>query len=201
MLNNTLNRITNAMVTDGYALTSYAELGLPFDVAAVKQMQRVVEEDVFDPDAQAGVDNLENMKSMIIARSKKTLDIGRAFVAPAVDLLLTNNPNARDEWELYGINRYDKIGATFEPHIDPRGRLVIVASATGARILSIYRRDFDQDEHKPETFRVIDHTVIVRPGDLFLIDGEFGPPHAVECLEAPSMSVVADVVGTYLRPV
>lgn len=194
-----MDRVTADLIADGCALTSLTELGLSFDEDQVAELCEVVRHDGFDPVAAANVDDMNNMKSMVIARGEDTLRLGTELVRPIMDELLISNPEALGKWSLYAFNRYDQVGGTFEPHMDPPGRLVVVASVVGVRSLGIYRKDPDQREDRPETFRVIDRHVLLNPGAIFLIDGEFGPPHEVRCLEAPSMAAVIDVPDVNLR--
>ncbi len=188
-----LARITSELSAIGFSLTSYSELGLLFDAAAVEDMHKVVGADEFDADAAANVDNMDDMRDMAIARGMDTLRVGSEFATPLMDLLLYEDPLERNDWSLYAINRYDKVGASFEPHMDPPRGTVIVVSVSGRRSLGIYRRDADQTEDRPETFREIERSLLLVPGSILLIDGELGPPHEARCLEAPSLSLVIDV--------
>jgi hypothetical protein len=187
-----LDRITYELTEIGHALTSYAELGLDFNEAAITRLQEVVGNDVFGAEAAKLAKNTDK-KDMIIAQSAETLALSTEFVRPAIHTLFADSSRALGTWALYGVNRYDKIGGTFEPHMDSAATTVAIVTLCGIRSMDIYRRYPDQNAAKPETFRDIEYTVELKPGSIMLIDGQLDPPHAVTCLEAPSLSVIVDV--------
>lgn len=193
-----LERITYELTEVGHSVTSYAELSLYFDEAAVSRLREVVGSDTFDAEAAKLTSDVETNK-MIIARGTDTLKIGTELVRPIMETLFADSPKALGKWALYAVNRYDEEGSRFAPHKDSVGGTVIVASLVGRRSMDIYRRYPDQREDRPETFKEIDYTVELGPGSVVIIDGYLDPAHAVLCLEAPSISAVVDIPDL-LRP-
>lgn len=194
-----LKRVSSDLINDGCALTSFSELGVTPDEELTSDLCKAVQLDVFDPEARTNVDDIRNMRSMVIARGDETLRLGTEYVRPLMSSLLSSVDPTLGKWSLYAVNRYDEVGATFEPHMDPPGGLVVIAGIIGVRSLGLYRRDPDQQQDRPETFRVIDRYVTLDPGSVFLLDSQSGPPHEVECLEAPSLSAIVDVPDISLR--
>ena len=191
-------RIVAELSRAGLAVSSCAELGVTLDTHTIGQLRGAVSADIFDPDASANADSLENMKHMIIARGAETLRLGSELLGPLMNLLLPMGSMGTGSWSLYGVNRYDEIGASFEPHMDPPVGTVIVVSLAGERNLGVYEREPGQSYDKPETFRTIERRLLLVPESVLLIDGKSGPPHEVHCTVAPSLSIVVDMADSML---
>ena len=187
-----LNRITYELTEIGHSLTSYAELGLSIDDAAVAKLGQVVGDDVFGAEAAklaVGTDK----KDLVIAQSDETKALSMEFVRPVIHTLFANSARALGAWAVYGVNRYDKVGGRFEPHMDSAATTVAIVTVCGRRTMDIYRRYSDQNAAKPDTFRDIEYVVELGPGSVMLIDGQLDPPHSVTCTQAPSLSVIVDI--------
>ena len=104
------------------------------------------------------------------------------LVKSVIDQLLPDQKYylARNRWSLFNINYYEQ-GDRNPMHIDfaePQSdTMVVILSLSGVRRLEV--RD-----HPP---------IQLKPKMLAFLDGGKNPRHAAECIDGPSISVVADV--------
>lgn len=188
-----ISRITHDLDTNGYALTSYDQLGLPFDPSLVGRLCAAAAEGTF---SQAAADLTKHIEksNMAMVQDERALVLGRELVRPVVETLFTESDKARQNWNLYAMNRYDKPGASLGSHQDSVGSTVLVVTASGVRDFNIHERPEYEGQQTPikETYRV-------EPGSIMILDAQADPAHSVGCVEGPSVSAVLDVPDM-LRP-
>ena len=186
-------RITNELDTLGYALTTYADLGLEFDTELAKKITAASAGLEFSASAAEITKHIEK-QHMTMVQDEDVLVMGRLAVAPVVEKLFAHSPRALSNWNLYALNRYESVG-TLGAHQDSVASTVMVATLAGERQFNINRIINSAAEEYGE---VIDSFTLA-PGSVMILDGQLDPAHSVVCLEGPSVSAVLDVPDL-LRP-
>jgi hypothetical protein len=186
-------RIATELDTVGYSLTTYADLGLPFDETLAEKITLASAGAEFSPAAADLTKHIEK-QHMTMVQEEEVLSMGRLIVAPVVDALFVGSPSALSNWNLYALNRYESVGA-LGAHQDSVGSTVFVATLAGEREFYIHRII---DGPAQKYGEVID-SFTLSPGSIVVLDGHIDPAHSVACLQSPSVSAVFDVPDL-LRP-
>jgi hypothetical protein len=181
MNKNEVVRMGAKLDEDGHALTSFAELDLDDDQKLAVEVSRTVERteqfrDVAD----------ETRRGMLMFRDGQSLAVGRRLVAPVFAALFAGDANARDGFGMYCINRYET-GDSFRPHQDYFDGTVVIVTTSGKRRFDVYEKDED------DVFLNVQRSYTLCAGSIMLLNGFKNLGHAAQCIEGPSLSVVADV--------
>lgn len=173
----TLESIAEELQAKHVVETSWEKLGLIFDNEAAEEVIRRCPEELYrDPTR----DN-EHTRTVARANSPACRAAARTFIEPVVDHLFEGDQyvDARKNWVLFGVNYYDG-DDRFGWHHDLYNsdvKTIVIGSISGIRRLTV------------EGYPPID----LEPESIVLLDGAANLWHKAECLEGPSVSVVADV--------
>lgn len=189
-----LTRITRELDTNGYSLTSYEQLGLPFDPKLVGELCAAAAAGTFSPAAADLTKHIEK-SDMAMVQDEAALELGRRLVRPVVEAIFHESPQALSKWSLYAMNRYDSPAASLGSHQDSVGSTVLVVTASGARDFNIHERPESVGQQTP-----IKETIRVEPGSIMILDAQADPAHSVTCVEGPSVSAVLDVPDLLRAP-
>lgn len=186
MSSHEIERVGYELGTVGYSLTSYEELGLPFDTLLAAQLCIATTLSDISPEAMEVTKHFEKTK-MKIVQSERALLLGRQLITPVVERLFVNSEGARNGWSLFGLNYYERDG-DFGAHRDSVDATVLVVTASGTREFNVYKK-----ETEPEKFIEIEKSFTLVPGSIMILDAIADPGHSVYCKEGPSVAAVFDV--------
>lgn len=162
------------LLAQSYYSTSWEKLGVEYDEAAAQRVVAACPEELRRPtDFHEGI----RREARAVSDACKTAAI--ELMQPLVDRLFVSEL-VRTRWSLFGINYYE-IGDVLPFHQDlnnPEIKTTIIASLVGTRLFKL------RGIHRP---------LLLIPQDILLLDGGANPWHYAECIEGPSVSVVADV--------
>lgn len=165
----------------GHALSSFDEMGLGRyqDLAAEVHgaVERTEQFRAIDGKSRGG---------MLMFRDDESLAMGRRFVAPVFAALFVGNAGARDGFGVYCVNHYET-GQPFKAHQDYFDGTVLIATTCGERRFDVYEKDDD------DVFVHVQESYTLRAGSIMLLNGFKNLGHAAQCIDGPSLSVVADV--------
>lgn len=161
--------------TTGYHLTSWGELGLPYNQTLAEQIIATAPEKLIErPQKEDGT----RLNSISI--SSTCVEAARDLARPVVERLFDSDfhDEARNSWELFAVNYYQP-GDSFPPHTDfqePTPATVIILSLSGIR-----------------PFKVSGQNYALEPSSIMLLNCAVNPLHSVGLMQGESVSVVVDV--------
>jgi hypothetical protein len=182
-----LQRLAEELTEAGYALTSYADIGLELDVVLAQQLSETALKGIFSPDAAKLTERIEKQK-MTMVQDELSIKLGRQMVAPIVEALFVSNKEAVEGWDLYAMNCYQE-GGGLGVHQDSVEKTVLVVTASGARRFDVYNRN----EKEEAGFTQPERSFLLNVGSIMILDAEADPGHSIECIEGPSVSAVLDI--------
>lgn len=178
-------RLAEALASEGWAYTTYEELGLDFDLALAGAVCEASDRGGFSADAAELTKHIEK-QAMRMVQEEDALALGTQLVKPVVSRLFQDSARARAQSHLYALNRYET-GGFLGHHQDSVGSTVLVVTVSGAREFRVRpggeTASADQAEVK----------FLLEPGSVMILDGQVDPSHAVVCVRGPSVSAVYDV--------
>ncbi|MEK7599877.1 MAG: hypothetical protein AAB462_02490 [Patescibacteria group bacterium] len=183
---NEIERIGSELSDLGYSLTSFDQLGLPFDHGLAEELSMAAARGIFSPDAAKLTEHIEK-NNMTMVQDEVCLELGRQMVQPVVEAVFVDNPEATQTWGLYAMNRYET-GGELGVHQDSVEKTVLVVTISGQRELDVYAKGQTEDDAGDA-----EQTLLLNPGSVMILDAEADPAHAVRCTEGPSVSAVLDV--------
>jgi hypothetical protein len=124
---------------------------------------------------------------MLMHRDEQTLALNGRISLPIAQVLFPGHPTLREDMGTYAVNQYET-GEFFNPHQDHFNGTVMISTIAGTRRFNVYDREPEDD-----VFNTISASHVVGLGSIVLLNGYKNLGHAAECLEGPSISVVADV--------
>ncbi len=194
MIKNELFRVSTELDNQGYALTSYDLLGLPFDTALAHELSTSAADGNFSPDAAKLTERIEKQK-MTMVQDPRTLELGKRLIRPVVETLFANDPKALKGWDLYAMNCY-QTGGKLGSHQDSVGKTVLVVTASGERQFDVWGIGETEETAKSKNPEA---SFILNAASVMILDGQADPAHGVECIQGPSISAILDVPAL-LRP-
>lgn len=192
-----LNRVSRELLVSGYSMTSFDELGLELDQSEVDRFCLLVEASAGSAAALEAVKHIEK-RDMTIVQDPVCMELGALLLAPVAETLFADVEGARENWTLFGVNRYSA-GAKFGKHVDSVGSTVLIMTAKGERVLDIYEKIQDDTQPDGYAFGTLLDSFTLGLGSIMLLDRDADPGHAVRVALSDSISLVADVPGV-LRP-
>lgn len=177
-----VRRVGEALDTLGHALTGFNELGIEGHEALATDLVEAIEAtDQYKKVSETG------RTGMLMFREEEPLNAGKRLVEPVFSALFHDRPEAVQSMGMYAINHYET-GDFFNPHQDHFDGTVMIMTPMGRRNLDVYKVE-DEDD----VFTDVTHNYTLVPGSVMLLNGYRNLGHAAQCLEGPSISVVADV--------
>lgn len=155
--------------------TNWADLGIPFDQAVAQEVVTTAKDHLVDGPSNNG-ESRPQYATSLACRSA-----ARKLMSPLIGHLfgLEKQVETDGMWDVFHINYYNASNR-FSRHFDfpsSTPATVVIASLSGVRSLSV--------EGNP--------VLTLNPQSVTLLDGLANPVHSADCVEAPSISVVADV--------
>jgi hypothetical protein len=182
MITQEVHRVGQQLDEIGHALTSFEALGLPFPKQDAHELQQALSQ----TEQVAQVEE-EGRTGMLMHRDEQTLALNGCISLPIAQLLFPGHPTLREDMGTYAVNQYDT-GELFNPHQDHFDGTVMISTIAGTRRFNVYEKELEDD-----VFNTISASHVVSLGSIVLLNGYKNLGHAAECLEGPSISVVADV--------
>lgn len=188
-----LLRIKTELTEVGYSETSFRRLGADFDEEAADSLHKLSIDSSGSEAALQAVAHID-IKNMTIVQDERCMVLARQILQPAINILFAKSEEARKEWSLFGINRYEK-GGKFGAHQDSTDATVLVVTLAGVRVFDVFKTDVPglPDGTK---FSEIENTFYLSVGSIMILDRLKDPAHAVKEVLEPSLTAVADVPFT-----
>jgi hypothetical protein len=184
MAKNEVERIAIELETRGYCRTFFGLLGLSLDPDLTGRICDQAALGTFGESAAKLTEHVTK-SDMAMIRDRDLRHMGHMLMNPVIEALFA--PAQPTNWELYTVNRYDTVGATLGSHQDHIGTTVLIATVHGSRQLDILNTP------EPDVFDGVKESFTLATGSIMIMDPEADPGHAITCLEAPSISVVAGI--------
>lgn len=197
-------RIGTELGTNGYALTSFEDLGLELDPDVTSRLCEVAIRGKFGAEAAKTTERLEERgrKGVKMVQDEEARKLGKLVIEPVINCLFDGMPGVVPAWhasplaeQVYAINCYETDGM-LPAHQDNLGHpaTVLAVTVSGVRNADLYRSGTEF-----ETFGKPERSFRVTAGSILLMDQIADPGHGIKCIEGPSVAVITDVPGL-LRP-